>query len=198
MRIALSMIVLAAHLGFAGSVALAEPLVIDKSHTSVGFTVRHLFTRVAGRFDTFEGKIAFDPQNPGSAKVEGAIDAASINTNNEKRDTHLRSEDFFAVEKYPKILFKSTKVSDVDATRQTGKLHGVLKIRGVERPVVLDVAFLGTGKDPWGNSKAGFTASGTINRKDFGLNWNEALETGGFLVGDDVEIEINAEANVPE
>ena len=171
---------------------------IDPQHTSVTFSVRHLFTKVSGRFDKFGGTINFDPKNPSAAKAEGSIDVTSINTNVEKRDTHLKSKDFFDVEKFPKITFVSTGVSDVNAESKTGKLHGKLKIHGVEKDVVLDVAFLGEGSDPWGNKKAGFSATTTINRKDFGLNWNETLETGGVLVGDEVQIEISAEGNVGE
>jgi len=183
-------------LGMPG-VSLAEIFVIDNDHTSVTFRIRHLFTKVSGRFDEFEGKVDFDPAKPEQTKVEGSIDTKSINTNVENRDKHLRSKDFFDVEQFPKITFVSTKVSDVDTKAQTGKLHGNLTIHGVERPVVLTVQFLGRGKDPWGNDKAGFSATTTINRKDFGLAWNETVETGGLLVGDEVEIEIAAEGNVP-
>lgn len=177
--------------------SLADTYLIDKDHTSVTFQIRHLFTKVTGRFDSFEGKVNFDPAKPEQTKVEGSIDTKSINTNVEKRDAHLRSDAFFDVEKYPKITFVSTKVTDVDPKALSGKLHGNLTIHGVEKPVVLDVQFLGRGKDPWGNEKAGFSATTKINRKDFGLNWNETVETGGLLVGDDVEIEISAEGNVP-
>ena len=177
--------------------APADTYVIDKDHTGVTFQIRHLFTKVNGRFDTFEGKVDFDPTKPEQTKVEGTIETKSINTNVEKRDDHLRSDAFFDVEKYPTITFASTKVTDVDAKALSGKLHGNLTVRGVEKPVVLDVQFLGQGKDPWGNEKAGFTATTKINRKDFGLNWNETVETGGLLVGDEVEIEISAEGNAP-
>lgn len=192
MSLALSLALLAALSGLASAASYQ----VDTAHTSVTFHVRHLFTKVMGRFDKFEGKIEFDPAKPAEAKVEGSIDAASINTNNEKRDTHLRSKDFFDVEQFPKITFASTKVSDVDGQR--GKLHGNLTIRGVEKPVVLDVEYLGTGSDPWGNKKSGFSAKTKINRKDFGLAWNEALEAGGVLVGDEIEIEIAAEGNVAD
>lgn len=181
----------------APAASLAETFVIDKDHTSTTFRIRHLFTKVSGRFDNFEGKVDFDPAKPEQTKVEGTIDVNSINTNVENRDKHLRSDAFFDVEKYPKITFVSTKVSDVDAKALTGKLHGNLTIRGIEKPVVLDVQFLGKGKDPWGNEKGGFSATTKIDRKDFGLNWNETVETGGLLVGDEVEIEISAEGNVP-
>ena len=166
---------------------------IDPDHTNVSFHVRHLFTSVTGRFEKFEGVIRLDDHDPAKTTVEGSIDAASINTNVARRDNHLRSPDFFDVEKFPKITFKTTSVSDIDDAAKASKLHGVLTIHGVEKPVVLEAAFLGSGKDPAGNQRAGFHASTTINRKDFGLNWNKALEAGGFLVGDEVTIDIDAE-----
>ncbi len=171
---------------------------VDKAHTGVTFKVRHLFTKMAGRFDDFEGVVKFDPSDFAAASVEGTIKSASVNTNNPKRDAHLKKKDFFYVEKHPTITFKSTKVTDIDTTAQTAKLHGNLTIRGIEKPVVLDVAYLGTGKDPWGNTRGGFTATTVVNRKDFGINWNETLDSGGLLIGDDVEIEINVEAFVVE
>jgi polyisoprenoid-binding protein YceI len=180
------------------AVSSAVQYKVDPAHTAVTFQVRHLFSKVNGRFDKFAGKIDFDPAQPEKTRVEGSIDVASINTNEEKRDKHLRSKDFFQVEKYPQITFASTGVSDVDMAKKTGKLHGNLTIRGVEKPVVLDVVFLGAGKDPWGNVRAGFTAKTTINRKDYGLTWNETLETGGVLVGDGIDIEIDAEGLVED
>jgi polyisoprenoid-binding protein YceI len=150
-------------------------------------------TRSIPRFEKFQGKIAFDEADPAKTSVEGTIEAASINTNVAKRDADLRSAHFFEVAKYPKITFKSTGATDVDPAKKRAKMNGVLAMHGVEKAIVLDVQFLGRGKDPWGNERAGFHAATTINRKDWGLNWNEVLETGGFLVGDDVTIEINAE-----
>ncbi len=187
---------LAAMLGPA--VAGATSYKVDPAHTTVGFKIRHLFTNVTGRFDTFEGKIDFDLAKPEATAVEGTIQATSINTSNEKRDAHLRGADFFAVEKFPTITFKSTAVSDVDAQKKTAKLHGVLNLHGVEKTIVLDVAFLGAAKDPWGNNRAGFLATTTINRKDFGVNWNETLDSGGLLIGEDVAVEINVEGLVAE
>jgi len=166
---------------------------VDPDHTTVAFKVRHLFTYVQGRFDKFEGTIEFDPDKPEVTRVQGSIDAATVNTNVAERDKHLRSEDFFDVAKFPKITFTSTKAAQIDASRKSGKLEGKLTIHGVERPVVLDVTYLGAAKDPWGNQRAGFSARTTINRKDFGLTWNETLETGGVLVGDEIQIEIDAE-----
>jgi polyisoprenoid-binding protein YceI len=180
------------------TVATAATYEVDPNHTSVGFEVRHLFTYVDGHFDKFDGTIRFDPDDPSKAMVKGSIAVTSIDTNVEKRDNHLRSKDFFWVEEHPTITFESTKVSDVDATKKTGKLHGDLTVRGVTKPVVLDVSFLGAGKDPWGNEKAGFQGTTTINRKDFGLTWNETLEAGGVLVGEEVKITIKAEGNLVE
>ncbi len=193
-------LILTAALTLTGLAATAHAVTykLDSDHTSVVFHVRHLFSQVEGRFDKFSGSIDFDPAKPEATRVQGSIDAASINTNVAKRDTHLRSKDFFDVATYPKITFASTGVSDVDTKKMTGKLHGKLSMRGVEKDVVLEVAFLGAGKDPWGNAKAGFTASTKINRKDFGLTWNQALEAGGFLVGDDVTIDISAEGILPQ
>lgn len=177
--------------------ASAASYKVDADHTTVAFQVRHLFTNVQGRFDRFEGTIEFDPAKPEATKVEGTIDAASINTNVEQRDKHLRSDDFFDVEKFPKISFVSTGTAAIDASKKSGKLQGKLTIRGVEKPVTLDVTYLGAGKDPWGNQRAGFSAHTTIDRKDFGLAWNETLESGGLLVGDEVKISIDAEGILP-
>jgi polyisoprenoid-binding protein YceI len=170
---------------------------VDASHTSVSFSVAHLFTSVQGRFDTFEGTIDFDPENAAATVVRGKIDAASINTNNAKRDKHLRSGDFFHVEKFPEIEFVSSG-GITNSQGKRGELPGQLTIHGVTRPVVLEVKFLGRGQDPWGNERAGFSATLTINRKDYGLNWNEVLETGGVLVGDEVEIRVDAEGILAE
>jgi polyisoprenoid-binding protein YceI len=179
----------------AASAARAAEYKIDGDHTTIGFRVRHLFTAVDGRFDKYDGIIRFDPAKPEEASVEGTIDAASINTNVAERDKHLRSADFFDVANHPKITFKSTKVIEVAPDKTRGKMAGLLGIRGVEKEVILDVAFHGQGKDPWGNFKAGFSATTRIQRKDFGLKWNDTLETGGLLVGDDVEIRLEVEAS---
>lgn len=175
------------------AVTLAAMYKVDPDHTSVTFQVRHLFSRVQGRFDRFEGQIAFDPKNPAAVKVTGTIDVSSINTNVAERDKHLRAKDFFDVDAHPTITFVSTGASDVDAAAHTAKLAGNLTIHGVTKPVVLDVAYLGEGTDPWGNRRAGFSAKTTINRTDFGLSWNKALETGGVLVGEEITIAIEAE-----
>jgi polyisoprenoid-binding protein YceI len=174
--------------------AIAKPLEVDPVHTNVGFQIRHLFSNVSGRFDKFDGTIEFDPEAPEKSSIEGSIDAASIDTDNEKRDKHLRSPDFFAVEKYPKITFKSSKVAEIDKEKKTARVGGVLSMRGVEKPVVLDVSFLGSGPGPSGDKRHGFHAETTINRKDFGIAWNKTLDAGGFVLGDDVKITIDVDA----
>jgi polyisoprenoid-binding protein YceI len=178
--------------------AVAKTFKIDKAHTSVTFRVGHLFSTVTGRFTDFDGQITFDDAKPLETKVVGSIAAASINTDNEKRDNHLRSADFFDVEKFPTITFSADKVTDVDQGAHKAKLHGTLTMHGVSRPIVLESQFLGAGKDPWGNAKAGFRGTTRLNRKDFGLSWNQALETGGVLVGEEIEIVIDVEAGATE
>ena len=171
------------------SLALAATYKIDADHTTVSFKIKHLFSKVQGRFDKFEGMIEYDEKNPASWKTEATIQAASINTNVEGRDKHLKGPDFFDVEKFPTITFKSTGVTDASGTN--AKLNGVLTIHGVEKPVTLDLEALGVAKDPWGNTVAGFFAKTTINRKDFGLTWSKVAETGQLLVGEEVEIELD-------
>jgi len=165
---------------------------IDPSHSGVHFTVRHMvISKVRGAFERFQGSIAFDEQNPAASTVEVEIDADSIQTHEAKRDGHLRSPDFFDVAQFPKLTFKSTKVEKGgDGYLVTGDLS----LHGVTKPVVLNVEALGGGKDPWGNERLGFQATTTINRKDFGLNWNQALEAGGVLVGEKIEITLDVQA----
>ena len=190
MRQWLAVLVIAGSL-LSGPSAQAATYAIDKDHTSVSFKIRHLFSKVEGMFRDFEGSIEYDAAHPEQLKAAVTIQAASIDTRVEKRDNHLRSKDFFDVEHYLTITFKSTKVTD--ATPNSATLQGVLTIHGVEKPVVLDVDIHGVGEDPWGNVRAGFTASTKINRKDFGLTWNETVETGQLLVGDEVEITLEVE-----
>jgi polyisoprenoid-binding protein YceI len=189
--------ILAFLVAVAPGMALAAPWTIDTSHTSVNFKIRHLFTKVNGSFQKVEGTFTFDPQHPEAGSVEAVIDAASITTRNEKRDNHLRSPDFFDVAKFPQITFKSTKVEKDDAGM---RLIGDLTMHGVTKPVTLNLEFLGAGPHMLpGSQVSGFSATGTLNRKDFGLEWNKALETGGTLLGDEVEIEIGVEAvQMPE
>lgn len=173
------------------SSAWATTYTIDNDHTTVGFKIRHLFSKVTGAFDQFEGTFVYVPDQPEQWTVNATIQTASLNTKVEPRDKHLRSEDFFAVEQYPMITFKSTQVTEVTPT--SAKLHGQLTIHGVEKPVVLDLAIHGEGKDPWGNLRSGFTATTTINRKDFGIMWNTVAEAGQLLVGDEVEVILEVE-----
>ncbi len=169
---------------------------VDPDHTTVSFKIKHLFSNVQGQFTKFEGTMEYDADKPDSWKASGQIDAASINTNVEQRDKHLRSKDFFDVEQFPKIAFAMMKVLEV--SKDAAKIEGTITIHGVTKPIVLDVKIHGAGKDPWGNVRAGFTAIGKLNRKDFGLNWNQALETGGVLVGDEVEITLEIEGILKE
>ncbi|RDV36589.1 polyisoprenoid-binding protein [Bradymonadaceae bacterium TMQ3] len=164
----------------------------DISHSDVAFKVRHMmFAKVTGRFTDWTGTLEFDAENPSAAKTSVVIQAASINTSNEDRDNHLRSGDFFDAEKFPTLAFEST------AFKTEGKkilIEGNLTIRDVTKPVTLEAEFLGKAVDPWGNDRVGFNASTSINRKDFGLTWNQALEAGGVLVGENIEIEITVQA----
>jgi polyisoprenoid-binding protein YceI len=165
---------------------------IDKTHSEVTFQVRHLVTKVRGRFADFGGTIQFDEERPETSSLSFSIDAASIDTGTPDRDTHLRGDDFFAVDKHPAITFTSSKVTKKSA--ELYEIEGTLTIRSTAKKVTLPVTYLGTAQDPWGNARVGFETEITINRKDFGLNWNAALEAGGFLVGDDVKISVSVQA----
>lgn len=167
-------------------------LEIDRSHSEVAFQVRHLLSKVRGRFADFGGTIQFDEANPRNSVVNVTIQAASIDTAEADRDKHLRSADFFEVEKYPTLQFASTSVTPSGGN--TYDVEGQLTIHGVTRQVVLPASFLGSAQDPWGNTKFVFEAELTLNRKDFGLTWNAALETGGFLVGDEVKVSLSIQA----
>ncbi len=164
---------------------------IDKSHSEIEFQVRHLVTKVRGRFDDFEGTLEFDDGNPGGSSVSVTVQAASIDTNEKDRDTHLRSADFFDVEQFPTLTLASKTVS---GGGESYTVVGDLTIHGTTKEVTLPATFLGNAKDPWGNTRVGFEAELTVNRRDFGLNWNAALEAGGFLVGDEVKIFLSVQA----
>lgn len=165
---------------------------IDPSHTGVSFSVRHMMiSTVRGEFHKVSGTVDFNADEPAKSAIDVKIDVASVDTRDEKRDGHLKSADFFDAEKFPVMEFKSDKIEELSKTH--GKVHGTLTIKGVSKPVVLDVEYNGTQKSPWGTTNAGFSAKGKINRKDWGLNWNVALESGGILVGDDIKIDIEAE-----
>jgi polyisoprenoid-binding protein YceI len=166
---------------------------IDPFHTNVEFTVRHMMvSTVRGKFEKVTGTIGFDPADPSAAAVEAVIETASINTGVTDRDNHLRSADFFEVENFPTLTFKSKRVEP--SGDNEAKIVGDLTIRGITREVALNVEFLGTMGSPFGDTRAGFVASGSINREDFGLTWNQALEAGGVLVSKDVRMELNVQA----
>jgi polyisoprenoid-binding protein YceI len=165
---------------------------VDAAHTHVEFAVRHLMiTTVKGRFDEVSGTVRSSDAQPAKGDVDITINAASIDTREPQRDAHLRSADFLDAEKYPTITFKSRRIEDVKGNNF--RLAGDLTIHGVTREVVLDVTSEGRAKDPWGGERSGFTATTKIKRSDFGLTWNQALETGGVLVGDEVKIAIDVE-----
>ena len=185
--------VLALALAAGAASAATETLNLDSSHTRVGFSIRHFFTPVRGEFKNVKGTIALDQANLKESKVEVAIETASINTNNEKRDNHLRSADFFDAEKNPTITFVS---KTIDVKDNKGTMTGDLTMHGVTRPVTLAVEVGGIGKMGQGTI-AGFTASGKIDRKDYGLTWNKTLDQGGTMLGDDVTLEITVEAKTP-
>ena len=165
---------------------------VDPTHSTVGFRVGHLgISKVTGHFAGFSGSFAFDPQNPAATEAAGQVVVKSIDTDQQKRDEHLRGPEFFDVAQYPIIDFKLTSVTPLGQNRY--QATGNFTMHGVSKPITLEVAFGGSVKDPWGNERAAFTASTKLNRKDFGLTWNKVLETGGLLVGDEVEITLEIE-----
>lgn len=165
---------------------------IDVDHSLVGFKIRHFVTKVQGKFTSFDGEIKLDTKNLKELSADAAIDASSINTDNKKRDDHLRSPDFFDVKKFPKLTFKSKKTTDLGNGKF--KMDGDLTLHGVTKPITLEGEFTGTAKDPWGNTRAGLTAQTKINRKDYGIVWNKTLDAGGMMLGDDIDISIEIEA----
>ncbi|QDE84041.1 YceI family protein [Myxococcus xanthus] len=166
---------------------------IDTTHSGIHFSVRHMvIAKVRGSFRKYSGAVSLDEQDVTKSSVAVTIETASIDSGVEQRDNHLRSPDFFDVEKFPSITFKSTKVEK--ASGNGLKVTGNLTIRDVTREVVLDAEQLGVGKDPWGNVKAAFEAKTSVDRRDFGLTWNQALETGGVLVGEKIEIAIEVQS----
>jgi polyisoprenoid-binding protein YceI len=165
---------------------------LDRAHTTVEFIVRHLMiTKVRGRFTAFDGQIELAPGSDLPRSITAAIDASSIDTREDQRDAHLRSADFFDVAKFPNLTFESTAIH---GTPDAFTVDGRLTMHGITRDVKLTGSFEGRAADPWGGFRIGYAAHGTINRKDFGLAWNAALETGGVVLGDEVRIELNVEA----
>ncbi|MDE2141337.1 MAG: polyisoprenoid-binding protein [Elusimicrobia bacterium] len=187
------MILAAVAVGLFAGAAGATEYDIDPAHTQVGFKARHVVGKVPGRFTKFSGSFTYDKKNPKAWKAEATIDAASINTDVEARDKHLKSDAFFDVEKCPTIVFKSTKVAAVKGDHF--KLLGDLTMHCVTKPVALDVEVDGTGKDPWGNESASFSATATVNRQDWGISWNKSLDSGGVLVGDKIELSLEVTGN---
>lgn len=165
---------------------------IDPSHTLVEFAVRHMMiANVKGNFSGVSGTVVGDPEDLTSGKISVSVDLDTVETRDKQRDDHLRSADFFDVENFPKMTFESRSITRTGDG--TYNIDGDLTIRGTTRPITLAAEFVGQGQDPWGNTRAGFDATAKLSRKDFGLTWNTALETGGVLVGDEVKITISAE-----
>lgn len=172
--------------------AKAETWSVDKAHSSLGFSVRHMvISKTTGKFNDFDGTLTFDGENLANGSVLVTAQMASIDTDDEKRDDHLRSADFFDVEKHPTMTFESTRVIPGDGNEF--KLVGDLTIKGVTKEVTFDGEFNGVIADPWGSTRAGFSAKTDINRQDFGITWNKTLDAGGLVVGDNVEIIVEME-----
>ena len=173
--------------------AQAATYTIDASHSSVSFKVKHMMvSNVRGAFTEFEGSLEFDPEATEKTTINATIQMTSVDTNDEKRDEHLRSADFFDVASHPVMTFESTKIVHESGNEYT--LHGNLTLRGVTKAVELEAEYAGMVLDPWGNTRIGFEAEGEINRKDFGVTWSKTMDGGGLVVGDDVEIELEIEA----
>ncbi len=166
---------------------------IDPSHSAVTFSVKHMmFSTVRGQFNVLSGHLHIDEQHPENSWVDAQVDATSVDTRDERRDGHLKSPDFFDTEKYPTITFKSTNIEHTGGNEY--KVYGVFSMHGVAKSIVFKAEYNGQGKNPWGMQVAGLSAKTKINRKEWGLGWNQALETGGMLVGEDINIEIDLEA----
>lgn len=170
--------------------AIPKEFSIDPDHSQVSFSIRHLgISNVTGGFQKFSGTILYDAENLAASKTETTIEVASINTQVAKRDNHLKSADFFQADKFPKMTFVSKSVQPVGADKF--KLLGELTIKSITLPVTLDVEVTGSTKDQWGNDRVAFSATGVINRKDFGLTWSKLLETGALVVGDEVKVHLD-------
>lgn len=169
-----------------------QAYVADLAHSAVLFEVRHLLTKVRGRFSDFACDLQLDEARPDRAKVVFVVQAASVDTNDSARDTHLRSDDFFAVDRFPTVTFTSSRV--IDRGGSQFDVAGELTIRGVTQPIVLPVRYLGKARDPWGTEKLAFDTEVTLDRKEFGLVWNAPLESGGFLLGDSIKVTISIQA----
>ena len=167
--------------------------VLDATHSELGFKIKHLMiTNVSGSFKNFQGEVETEGEDFSTAQINVTVDMTSISTNNEQRDEHLRNSDFFEVEKHPELTFKSTRIEKVDS--DTFTLYGELTLKGITKPVKLNVEYNGVTKDPWGGERAGFVITGKINRSDWGVNFNGVLETGGLMLGE--EVKINSEVQL--
>ncbi|HEX2118185.1 MAG TPA: YceI family protein [Acidimicrobiales bacterium] len=174
-------------------ISLTGTYTIDPSHSRVGFVARHaMVTKVRGSFNEFSGSGSFDAENPDNSSLHVTIQAASIDTRNADRDAHLRGNDFFAMDQYPEITFDSTSVEQVDV--ESVRVTGDLTMKGVTRPVTVDLEFTGAAVDPYGNQRIGIEGATVVNRKDWGISWNAALETGGVLVSEKVKLEFDVSA----
>lgn len=175
--------------------AAVQTFAVDQNHSDVSFRIRHFVTKVRGNFNTFAGTITMDTAKPENSAVDFTVDAASIDTRNENRDKHLRSPDFFEVDKNPTITFKSTRIKSLGGDRY--EVTGPFTLRGVTKEITVPVSFLGIAKDSKGNANAGFESTFTINRKDYGVNWNAPMDQG-FMLSDEVDITISVEAKTPK
>lgn len=177
----------------ASALFAADTFVVDKAHSEATFQVRHMMSKVSGKFDDFSGKVNVDRAKPSASSVEFTIKSASVNTGTPDRDKHLQTADFFDAARCPELSFKSTSIA-ATKKKDVYDVTGDLTMRCVTKHITIPVEFGGFGKDPWGNERAGFSLTTVVNRKDYGINWNKALDAGGFLVGDDVTINVNLEA----
>ena len=185
-------LLLGAVLLLAAGAAQAATYEIDPAHSQVSFRIRHLVGKVQGKFTDFSGTVDYDDKKPDALATSVVIKIASVDTSSAKRDEHLKTPDFFNAAAFPEMTFKSTKA--VVSTPGKVSLTGDLTLHGVTKPVTLDVEINGVIKDPWGNQRSGFHAAGTLNRKDFGMAYNMPMDSGGLMLGDDVEISIDVEA----
>ncbi len=183
--------VVTAALVFSAPLLSAAQYEVDNAHSSVGFVIRHLVSKVRGQFNEYTATFNYDPKAPEKSKVEATIQVKSIDTNIDKRDEHLRSADFFNVAKYPTITFKSKSAKSAGPNKL--EVAGDFTMLGVTKPVILMVEATEPSKDPWGGMRTGFTATTTVNRKDFGMVYNKVLDNGGLMLGEDVKVEIEIE-----
>lgn len=186
-RLALGILCIAS----AAALRAADTYTIDKAHSDVSFTIRHFASKVHGRFADFEGSIQADTAKPEASSVVFTIKSTSIDTNNSNRDNDLRSDGFFDAAKFPEISFKSSKIAATG--KDTYAVTGTFTMHGVSKEITLPVTYLGTMKDPRGNERASFELNTKLNRKDFGINWNKALDNGSLMLSDEVEVTVDLE-----